>query len=316
MVRTSGGRVHQGSGRTGAGSRPPACHHRRVMDGTPARPAAAPLPLAEDGYPAAGGVTRRPAGQAESARANRDWWDAAAPAYLAEHGRDLGDADFLWCPEGLREADAHLLGEVAGRRVLEGGCGSAPCSRWLRRAGAEPVALDVSGGMLARAAELNRATGLSVPLLQADAGALPLADASVDLACSAFGGLPFVSDAQAVLTEVARVLRPGGRFVASVNHPMRWPMPDSPDPDDLRVVSSYFDRTPYVETDEAGPAVYVEHHRTVGDWVRAVGGAGLVVQDLVEPEWTPGRTQEWGQWSPARGALMPGTLILVCEKPG
>src|SRR3954454_22702670 len=188
MVRTSGGRVHQGSGRTGAGSRPPACHHRRGMDGTPARPAAAPLPLAEDGYPAASGVTGRPAGPAESARANRDWWDAAAPAYLAEHGADLGDVDFLWCPEGLREADAHLLGDVSGRRVLEVGCGSAPCSRWLRAAGADVVGLDLSAGMLARAAELNRSTDVDVPLLQAEAGALPLTTGSVDVVCSAFGG--------------------------------------------------------------------------------------------------------------------------------
>jgi SAM-dependent methyltransferase len=271
------------------------------------------LALGSDGYPAAGGVDRRPAGAEESARANRRWWDAAAPAYLAEHGSDLGDVDFLWCPEGLREADAHLLGDVAGRRVLEIGCGSAPCARWLRRAGADVVALDLSAGMLARAAELNRSTGIEVPLLQADAGALPLASGSVDVACSAFGGLPFVADVEAALTEVARVLRPGGRFVASVNHPMRWPFPDSPDPEDLRVVSSYFDRRPYVETDDRGRTVYVEHHRTVGDWVRAVVGSGLVLTDLMEPEWTPGRTQEWGQWSPERGALVPGTLILVCS---
>ena len=282
---------------------------------SPPPPPGAGLPLGSDGYPAAGGVARRPAGQDESARANRRWWDAAAPAYLAEHGTDLGDADFLWCPEGLREADAGLLGDVAGRRVLEIGCGSAPCSRWLARQGADVVALDLSGGMLARAAELNRATGTAVPLLQADAGALPLATASADVACSAYGGLPFVADAGAVLAEVTRVLRPGGRFVASVNHPMRWPFPDSPDPEDLQITSSYFDRTPYVETDGAGRAVYVEHHRTVGDWVRAVVGAGLVLADLVEPEWTPGRTQHWGQWSPERGALVPGTLILVCRKP-
>ncbi|NEK84393.1 methyltransferase domain-containing protein [Blastococcus saxobsidens] len=274
-----------------------------------------PLPLASDGYPVAGGVARRPAGADESVRANRLWWDAAAPAYLAEHGSDLGDADFLWCPEGLREADAHLLGDVAGRRVLEIGCGSAPCARWLRSAGADVVALDLSAGMLARAAELNRSTGITVPLLQADAGALPLADGSVDLACSAFGGLPFVADVEGALREVARVLRPGGRFVASVNHPMRWPFPDSPDPEDLRIVSSYFDRTPYVETDGSGRTVYVEHHRTVGDWVRAVVGAGLVLTDLVEPEWTPGRMQTWGQWSPERGELVPGTLILACARP-
>ena len=279
-------------------------------------PSPADLTLGSDGYPAAGGFARRPAGAADSARANRRWWDAAAPAYLAEHGTDLGDADFLWCPEGLREADAHLLGDVAGRRVLEIGCGSAPCARWLRSAGADVVALDLSAGMLARAAELNRSTGLDVPLIQADAAALPVGDASVDLACSAFGGLPFVADAGSVFSEVARVLRPGGRFVASVNHPLRWPFPDSPDPEDLRVISSYFDRTPYVETDDDGRTVYVEHHRTVGDWVRAVVGSGLVLVDLVEPEWTPGRIETWGQWSPERGALVPGTLILVSERPG
>jgi SAM-dependent methyltransferase len=177
-----------------------------------------------------------------------------------------------------------------------------------------PVGLGRAQSGLARAADLNRATGIDVPLVQADAGALPLADGSVDLACSAFGGLPFVADAGAVFAEVARVLRPGGRFVASVNHPLRWPFPDSPDPEDLRVVSSYFDRTPYVETDDAGRTVYVEHHRTVGDWVRAVVGAGLTLVDLLEPEWTPGRTQTWGQWSPERGALVPGTLILVTTK--
>ena len=82
--------------------------------------------------------------------------------------------------------------------MVEIGCGSAPCARWLRPAGADVVALDISAGMLARAAELNRATGIAVPLLQADAGALPLADASVDVVCSAFGGLPFVADAGAV----------------------------------------------------------------------------------------------------------------------
>jgi len=278
-------------------------------------PAPGDLPLGSDGYPAAGGVARRPADDTESARANRRWWDAAAPAYLAEHGTDLGDADFLWCPEGLREAEAHLLGEVAGRRVVEIGCGSAPCARWLATAGADVVALDLSGGMLARAADLNRSTGIAVPLLQADAGALPLASDSMDLACSAFGGLPFVADAGAVFAEVARVLRPGGRFVASVNHPLRWPFPDSPDPEDLRVTSSYFDRRPYVETDDAGRTVYVEHHRTVGDWVRAVVGSGLVLADLLEPEWTPGRTQTWGQWSPERGVLVPGTLIMVAAKP-
>jgi hypothetical protein len=59
----------------------------------------------------------------------------------------------------------------------------------------------------------------------------------------------------------------------------------------------------------------VEHHRTVGDRVREIVAAGLILEDLVEPEWPPGLNQNWGQWSPLRGALYPGTAIFCCRRP-
>ncbi|GAA3231738.1 class I SAM-dependent methyltransferase [Pseudonocardia petroleophila] len=261
------------------------------------------------------GVARRAVDGAESQRASRAWWDADADDYLAEHASDIGDLDFVWCPEGLRESDAGLLGDVAGRAVLEIGSGSAPCARWLALQGARAVALDLSGSMLRHAAALGASTGVAVPLVQAGAERLPFADASFDAACSAFGGVPFVAEPDRVMREVARVLRPGGRWVFAVNHPMRWMFSDDPGPEGLTVVQSYFDRTPYVEVDEAGDATYVEHHRTIGDRVRDVVAAGLVLDDVVEPEWPEGRERVWGQWSPLRGALFPGTAIFVCHRP-
>jgi SAM-dependent methyltransferase len=261
------------------------------------------------------GVARRPVDAAESERASLRWWDADADDYLAEHGPDIGDVDFVWCPEGLREADVRLLGETAGRRVLEVGAGSAPCSRWLARQGARPVALDLSAGMLRHAAALGRSTQTPVPLVQAGAEHLPFGDATFDLACSAFGAVPFVAEPERVMREVARVLVPGGRWVFAVNHPMRWMFSDDPGPDGLVVQQSYFDRTPYLEVDADGAATYVEHHRTLGDRVRDIVGAGLELVDLVEPEWPAGRDTVWGQWSPLRGALFPGTAILCCRKP-
>jgi hypothetical protein len=78
---------------------------------------------------------------------------------------------------------------------------------------------------------------------------------------------------------------------------------------------SYFDRTPYVEFDARNRPTYVEHHRTMGDRVREIVAAGLSLVDLIEPEWPADLTQEWGQWSPLRGALLPGTAIFVTEKP-
>jgi SAM-dependent methyltransferase len=262
------------------------------------------------------GVARRDVGPAESRRANRAWWDADADDYLTEHGGDIGDVDFVWCPEGLRESDARLLGDAAalpGRRVLEVGCGSAPCARWLAAQGAEPVAVDLSGRMLRHAARQGAATGLAVPLVQAGAEQLPFADGSFDLACSAFGAVPFVAEPERVMREVARVLRPGGRWVFSVNHPMRWMFSDDPGPDGLVVSQSYFDRTPYVEVDAAGAPTYVEHHRTLGDRIRELVAAGFRLDNLIEPEWPADLTDEWGQWSPLRGAMLPGTAIYLCE---
>ncbi|MCW2604588.1 MAG: Methyltransferase type 11 [Pseudonocardiales bacterium] len=265
------------------------------------------------------GVARRALGAQDSARASRLWWDADADDYHREHGEFLGEADFVWCPEGLREADAHLLGApgtLAGRRILEIGAGSAPCARWLTGAGAHVVASDLSGGMLRHARDAAARTGLPVPLVQADAQRLPFADASFDLAFSAFGAVPFVADSAAVMREAARVLRPGGRWVFATTHPIRWSFPDDPGPDGLIASMPYFDRTPYVEFDDAGAATYVEHHRTLGDRVREIVGAGLALIDVIEPEWPPSLTQAWGQWSPLRGAVIPGTTIFICSKPG
>jgi len=61
---------------------------------------------------------------------------------------------------------------------------------------------------------------------------------------------------------------------------------------------------------------YVEHHRTLGDWVALLAGHGFVITDLLEPEWPEGHERPWGQWSPLRGRLLPGTAIYVCRKPG
>ncbi|WP_458085542.1 class I SAM-dependent methyltransferase [Streptomyces malaysiensis] len=295
----------------------------------------------EDTEPTA---TRRTADEAESSRASRGWWDRNADEYQEEHGAFLGDDRFIWGPEGLDEAEAGLLGPVEalkGRDVLEVGAGAAQCARWLASQGARPVALDLSHRQLRHARRIDaaaagaaasggsgasgaagvaglRASGggdaAGVALVQADATALPFRDGSFDLACSAYGAVPFVAEPVRVMREVRRVLRPGGRWVFSVTHPIRWAFPDEPGPEGLSISASYFDRTPYVEQDESGRAVYVEHHRTLGDRVRDVVAGGFRLVDLVEPEWPAWNHQEWGGWSPLRGNLIPGTAIFVCER--
>ncbi|WP_291314678.1 class I SAM-dependent methyltransferase [Corynebacterium sp. UBA2622] len=238
-------------------------------------------------------------------QANRSHWDADAGRYHAEHASYL--EGFHWSPEMVAERDVRLLGNVSHAAVLEIGCGSAPCASWLADDGAGFVAgFDISRGMLSRARR-------NVALVQADALAIPFRDGAFDAAFSAFGAIPFVRDIDVLLAEVSRVLAPGGRFVFSVNHPMRWVFPD--DPEAFTAEIPYFSRA-YEERDKAGTLTYAEYHRTFGDYVRAFNATGFELVDLLEPEWPADLKQRWGQWSPERGAIFPGTAIFVTRRRG
>jgi len=261
----------------------------------------------------------RPVPDEAGGTAARGWWDAHAEEYLAEHGDVLGRADFVWCPEGLTEDEAHLLGDLDGdlrhARVLEVGAGAAQCSRWLTAHGVRAVATDVSAGMLRAGDAYDSVTGVRTARVQADARALPFDDGTFDLVFTAFGVIPFVPDAARVHAEVLRVLRPGGRWVFATTHPLRWAFPDDPGPAGLTATIPYFSRTPYVEWSSSGQVLYAEYHRTLADLVAEVVGAGLVLDGLVEPEWPEGRDLTWGGWGPVRGALLPGTLIVRAHRP-
>lgn len=251
-------------------------------------------------------AVRRPVGDDETVAANRRWWEDNADDYQAEHGAFLDSGGFVWGPEGLIEAGAGLLGDVRGARVLEAGCGAARCTQWLVAQGAQAVGVDIAFRQL-------RHSRLA-PVIQADARVLPFADGAFDTVFSTYGALQFVADSAAVTAECARVLRPGGRFVFSVTHPIRWSFLDDPGDRGLVACHPYFDRTPYVEQDPDGTVTYVEHHRTLGDRVREITTAGLRLVDLVEPEWPEGKDHAWDAWSAERGRLIPGTAIFVCER--
>lgn len=257
---------------------------------------------------------RRDVDEAASRAANGPDWDRYADEYQATHGAFLGDAGFVWGPEGLTEQAAGALGDVRGKVTLEVGSGAGQCSRWVRRQGGRAFGLDLSFRQLQHARRLDDQTGTAVPSVLGTATQLPFRDASFDVVFCSFGALQFVADLDDAVGETARVLRPGGRFAFSITHPTRWSFPDDPGEGGLTVTQSYWDRTPYVEVDDAtGRVSYVEHHRTLGDWVRVLARHRFVLRDLLEPEWPPGHDRTWGGWSRTRGLLTPGTALFVAD---
>src|SRR5947209_802397 len=101
---------------------------------------------------------------------NRSFWNAYSDAYDEEHASVLSDEQAMaWGLWRIPESELQVLGDVAGKDILELGCGAARWSIALARLGARPVGVDLSARQLEHAAKQQVAAGVSFPLVEAGA---------------------------------------------------------------------------------------------------------------------------------------------------
>ena len=143
---------------------------------------------------------------------NRGYWAGQAPDYAVTAPRDWAEAEPSWGIWKIPEADVGALPDVDGLDAIELGCGTAYFSAWLAKRGARPVGIDQSPEQLATARAMQAQFGLEFPLIQGDAEAVPLPDASFDFALSEYGASLWC-EPERWIAEAARLLRPGGRLV-------------------------------------------------------------------------------------------------------
>jgi SAM-dependent methyltransferase len=232
--------------------------------------------------------------------AHADWWiegftDGADPEYTEQI---------------LPLAEAEL---AAARRVLDVGCGDGQVSRLAAASGAEVVGIDPTWNCVRVAAQRAGGPGFAM----AGAAALPLADASFDVvvACLVFEHIREVDQA---IGEVARVLRPGGRFCFFLNHPLLQ-TPNSGWIDDhiLDPPEQYWRIGPYLvehESDEeVEKDVFIPFiHRPLSRYVNAMAERGLLVERMVEPAPPAGFLERAAEYTDA--ATIPRLLYMRAVK--
>lgn len=197
--------------------------------------------------------------------------------------------------------------------VLDIGTGEGQIARLLQTRGCDVVGIDPTHNQITEA--VRRGGG---PLYaRAGAHRLPFDDAAFDavVACLVFEHIEALDEA---LSEVARVLRPGGRFALFLNHPLLQ-TPGSGWIDDHMVdppeqywrIGRYLRETENVEEVELG--VFIPFiHRPLGRYVNAMADAGLVLRRLLEPPPPPGFLERAPGYVAA--ADVPRLLVLVAER--
>ena len=170
-----------------------------------------------------------------------------------------------------RPATLRLIGDVAGRRVLDAACGPGLYLEELLARGAHVVGCDGSAAMveLARARVDGRA---EVRVHSLDEPLTWVPDGSVDLVVCALA-YHYLNDRPTFLAEARRVLRPDGALIISTHHPID---------DWRRLGGSYFTEEPVTETWSKG-WVITAWRVPLSTLTDEFAEAGFVIERLVEP---------------------------------
>jgi SAM-dependent methyltransferase len=203
-------------------------------------------------------------------RRNGEFTDASAE-------RSWRSDEIRWGEFGNRESDLNVLGDVAGLDIVELGCGTAYFGAKLARLGARVVGVDPTPAQLATARRMQAQTGLEFPLVEAPGEAVPLPDASFDLALSEYGACLWADPALWV-PEAGRLLRPGGRLVFLTNSTLVYLTAPDVGPVTTELQRPQFGMYRIKWPEELG----IEYHLAHGEWIALLRANGFEVEALHE----------------------------------
>jgi SAM-dependent methyltransferase len=213
------------------------------------------------------------------AEENVEVWTRANAEYTDARAEDAWAQDEVtWGVWHVPERELHALPDVAGKDVVELGCGTGYVGAWLKKLGAaRVVGVDPTPAQLATARRCEETFGLGLEFLEAFAEDVPLPDASFDLVVSEYGASIW-ADPYRWIPEAARLLRPGGELVFLRNSTLVILC----SPDEEAPATQTLQRPQFGMYRLDWPEGGVEYHLGHGDWVRLLRANGFEILDLIE----------------------------------
>jgi SAM-dependent methyltransferase len=210
---------------------------------------------------------------------NRANWTRANAEYADARAHDAwSQAEIEWGVCKVAESELNVLPDVAGKDVVELGCGTAYFGAWLARRGARVVGVDVTPAQLETARRMEAEFRLGLELVEANAEDTKLLAESFDLVLSEYGASIWCDPAKWI-PEAARLLRPGGLLVFLRNST-------------LAVLCSTVDDGPsealqrpqrgLYRLEWAEPSPEIEFQMGHGDWIRLLRANGFDIEALHE----------------------------------
>jgi 2-polyprenyl-3-methyl-5-hydroxy-6-metoxy-1,4-benzoquinol methylase len=235
-------------------------------------------------------------------------WAAMPSEVLAE---TADDGDFskrhLVNPVLLR-----MLGDVAGQRVLDAGCGNGYFSRMLARRGANVSGVEPASALFEFAVHSEKAEPLGIRYRQADIcefdGTRPAADLGEPFdAVVASMVLPAVPDWTRAMRACIQQLRPGGRFIFSVNHPCFEQLAAT-----WREYGAY-QVSEYLADYEIELRYATDFHRPLSAYLNEVIKLGCRIAEVAEPGLDP-QVAAWDTDTDHPYVHLPNFLIVAADR--
>jgi SAM-dependent methyltransferase len=194
--------------------------------------------------------------------------------------------------------------------ILDVACGEGYLARRLAAQGHHLTALDLSFPLLQAARQANQA---GESYLCGDVFRLPFAAASFDCAVSNFLLIELANPAAAI-TEICRVLKPGGRFLFQIVHPFSFTANDGST--GRRRIANYFTGQRFEEkfiiNGQESPLPSIRYHHPLSTYTQALSRSNCHITALEEPRPIPTTPPN----HPIRQTLQdPWFLLIEAQKP-